>query len=87
MFSIKIQVIEEETLNQIEIENNLKEKEFLLLKENNNKSINKENINYEEEYKKYEKKLKETELKIENTLNEIKYYHEKEKTVILTLKK
>ena len=77
----KIQEIEEETLNQIEIENNLKEKEFLLLKENNNKSINKENINFEEEYKKYEEKLKETELKIENTLNEIKYYHEKEKNL------
>ena len=72
----KIKQIEEETLKQIEIENNLKEEEILL-----SKNINLKEDDIIQEYNKYEDLIKEIESKINNSLNEIQVCQEKEKKV------
>ena len=75
----KIRQIEEETLKQIEIENNLNEQENLLLQGNKN------NL-YNIEYNKYETKIKQIESKINNINKEIKLCEEKEKENIYIIK-
>ena len=72
----KIKQIEEETLKQIEIENNLKEEEILL-----SKNINLKEDDIIQEYNKYEDLIKEIESKINNSLNEIQVCQEKENKV------
>ena len=67
----KIKEIEEETLKQIELENNLKEEEILLMKKS-------QNLNAIDEYNKYEEQIEELQFKIHDTLNDIQVYKEKE---------
>ena len=66
----KIREIEKETLKQLEIENNLNEQENLLLQGN-------ENNFYQLEYNKYETQINQIKSKIDNTINEIKSFEEK----------
>ena len=66
----KIREIEKETLKQLEIENNLNEQENLLLQGN-------ENNLYQIEYNKYETQINQIKSKIDNTINQIKSFEEK----------
>ena len=67
----KIKEIEEKTLRQIEIENDLKEQENMLLKNNGINMI-------QDEYDKYDKKIKEIKSKIDNSKKELQIYQVKE---------
>ena len=76
----KIKEVEKETLKLMEMENNLKNEEILLSKENDDKNIiNEENDINNEEYNKYNEQIKNLELKINDSENEIKLHQDKEK--------